>query len=287
MVALIAKDPGTHAYIIFKRLLETPAPVAGPADPYLVCLLGSGNRRAFINRSKLRKYVKDLADQGGSRVLIVTGPSSSGKSYSWYLINHVKQIGGFWPHPIDLSTWSGPPAGPADVMREVAYRLGWETPPVDRTAHEDGQARTLLAWFTGKMGKEASRYWLVFDGLDGSTTTDASLRLVEGIATAAERGNAGELRVVLIEYARLLPEDVDPYVLREPIEKIGVAELRAFLQNAARDAGQRVDDSGLDLLVQELLGSPPHPQTISLPAVSPLAGNLARRFFQANGADHG
>jgi Effector-associated domain 1 len=284
LLKVISEDPASTAYPVFRRLLETPASVQ--ADPFLACLLGTGHRRAFIDRATLRDHIRNLADPDGPRVLIVTGTPSSGKSYSWYLINHVRRQGEFLPHPVDLSQWSGPPAGPADVMGLVAARLCWEMPPVDCTALDDAQARTLLYWFTGKMAREPGRNWLIFDGLQRPTMTDAALRLVEGIATAAEQETAGELRVVLIEYSRSLPQDVDPYALRDQIKQVGVAELRAFFQVAARDVGKEVDGGGLDLLVQEILGPWPYPPIIRLAEVSAKAGNLARRFFK-NGADHG
>jgi hypothetical protein len=286
LIKVISEDSASTAYPVFRRLLERPV-AARPIDPYLACLLGTGNRHAFIDRSMLRDHVRDMADPDGPRVLIVTGPSCSGKSYSWYLINHVRREGEFSPHPVNFSQWSGPPAGPADVMRLVAATLCWEAPPVDHTALDDAQARTLLYWFIGKMAKEPGRTWLIFDGLLGPTVTDAALRLIEGIATAAEQGTAGELRVVLIEYSRSLPQDVDPYALREPIKQVGVTELRAFFQNAAHALGAELDDGALDLLVQQVLGPPPHPQVISLAKVSALAANLARRSFQVNGAHHG
>jgi len=146
---------------------------------------------------------------------------------------------------------------------------------------------TLLYWFIGQMARERGRNWLIFDGLQGPAMTDAAVRLVESIATAAEQGKAGELRVVLIEYSRSLPQDVDPFALRDPIKQVGVAELRAFFQAAARDVGRAIDDGGLELLVQEVLGPLPHPRIISLADVSAQAASLARRFFATNGADHG
>ena len=284
LLTAIRDDPGSAAYPVFARLLTATG--AEPADPFLACLLGTGGRRAFIDRTTLRQCVRELVDPVGPRVLIVTGPPLSGKSYSWYLINHVRRQGGFAPHPVDLSQWSGPPAGPADVMRLITNALCWEMQPADRTAMEDAQARTLLSWFSGKMAAERDRHWLIFDGLQGATITDAALRLVDGIATAAEQEKAGELRVVLIEYSRTLPQEVDPYALREHISQVGVAELRAFFQAAARDVDQEVDSGGLDLLVEEVLGPQPHPAVISLADVSARAGSLARGFFH-NGAGHG
>jgi hypothetical protein len=287
LISRVAEHPNSAAHAeLFQRLLVVTAPAPGEAPPHLVHLLGPARKRPFIDRDDLRLYLTELMS-GSSRVLIVNGPGRSGKSYSWYLISHVsEQLRSFSPYPIDLSSWAGPPAGPVDVMREVTDLLTWKLPPIDATAQEDTHARILTTWFLGRMRKEPEPCWLLFDGLNTSTMTDAALRLIENIAVAAERKQAGELRVILIAHTRPLPEDVDPFALRETISHIGVAQLRAFFTKVAEDAGQAVDDAGLDLLVTELLGPGPPPSPLPIPMLL-AAGELARKAFPRPGGPGG
>jgi hypothetical protein len=288
LVKVVAEHPNSAAHAaLFQRLLVVaPAPV-GETPAHLLPLLGRGARRPFIDRDDLRTLIMELVE-GTSRVLVVTGPGRSGKSYSWYLISHVSErLGSFSPYPVDLSSWAGPPAGPVDVMREVANLLNWELPAMDATAQEDTHARILTTWFVGRVRRETEQCWLVFDGLNAATMTDAALRLIENIAVAAERQHAGELRVVLIAHTRPLPEDVDPFALRDTISHIGVTQLRAFFTKVAAAAGQAVDEAGLDLLMAELLGPGPPPNPLPLPSIAVRAAELARAAFPAAGSGGG
>lgn len=278
LVQLVADHPSSAAYrSLFERLLAAATPAAGGIAPHLLPLVGHG-RRPFIDRDDLRSRVMDLLT-GTSRVLVVNGPERSGKSYSWYLISHLAdRLGSFTPYPVDLSSWAGPPAGPVDVMREIVSLLRLTMPAYDSSAQEDTLARTLSTWFVGQIRPETKPCWLVFDGLNASTTTDAALRLIESIAVAAERAAAGELRVILIAHARPLPDEIDPYALRDTTAFLGEAHLRAFFSKVAEAAGQQVDEAGLDLLVGRLLGPGPPPNP--LPArVLVDAGALARAAF--------
>ena len=285
LVKVVADHPNSAAHAaLFQRLLVVGSPAAEETPPHLLPILG---KRPFIDRDDLRTLVMDLVE-GTSRVLVVTGPERSGKTYSWYLISHVSErLGTFSPYPVDLSSWAGPPAGPVDVMREVANLLNWELPAVDPTAQEDTHARILGTWFVGRVRRETDQCWLVFDGLNTATMTDAALRLIESIAVAAERHQAGELRVVLIAHTRPLPEDVDPFALRETISLIGVTQIRTFFTKVAAAAGQRVDEPGLDLLMAELLGSGPPPNPLPLGTLAVSAAKLARAAFPPPGGGGG
>jgi hypothetical protein len=250
-----------------------------PVQPWQGHLFG-GRRRPFIDRVELRRYLPAMLEPDGPRVLVVNGPRYSGRSYSWHLIAHVSEAcGEYDAYRIDIKEWEGTQLTPVDLMREIASQLGWPTPEVDFTAQEDTQARTLLSWFKPKMRDERRRRWLVFDSLDADRATDAALRLIDNIASAAERHEAGDLRVVLLAYGRSLPGDVDPFILREPLRLIGVPEIRAFFESVAIETGRPAEAAALDELVATLLGTPPPPLPLLLGDVAPRAAELARRAF--------
>ena len=276
LVELIATD--NAGYEIFQRLT---APASDPVllQPWQGSLFG-GRRRPFIDRAELRRYLPVLIEPGGARVLAVNGPRYSGRSYSWHLIAHVSEAcGEYEAYRIDLNDWAGTQVTPTDLMGVIASKLGWPVPEVDPTAQEDTQARMLLSWFTRKMKAERGTSWLVFDSLDADRATDAALRLVEGIAIAADRHEAGDLRVILLAYGRSLPGDIDPYILREPLSPVGVPELRNFFESVAIEMDLRVKADALDDLVARLLGTPPPPGPLLLSDVAPRAAKLAREAF--------
>jgi hypothetical protein len=282
LVELIALD--NEGYEIFQRL-TAPAPDPVLPQPWQGSLFG-GRRRPFIDRAELRRHLPVLIERDGARVLAVNGPRYSGRSYSWHLIAHVSEAcGEYEAYRIDLNDWAGTQVTPTDLMRVIASKLGWPVPEVDLTAQEDTQVRLLLSWFTRKMKHERGTSWLVFDSLDADRATDAALRLVEGIAIAADRHEAGDLRVILLAYGRSLPGDIDPYILREPLSPVGIPELRNFFESVATEMGLRVKEAALDDLVTRLLGTPPPPGPLPLGDLAPRAAKLAREAFC--GGSHG
>jgi hypothetical protein len=276
---------------LFARLLT---PIAGavivpPQDnglPYAVHLVGSTDRpRPFIDRVELRANLKELVSDRG--VLVVNGPAASGKSYSWHFIAYVRDaLQSFDSYVIDLGNWVGTPAGPIDIMKEIATQLDWEPAVPDAEAQEDTLARTLLTWFKSN-AKRAPAFWIVLDGVDRAPLTDGALRLIDGIATAAGRAEAGEARVVLLDYRRPLPLDVDPYVLQETLDPIGVDTLRTFFVDVGEQHGVTLASDVVDDLMTKLLGNPPYPDPLPIATVAPKAGRLAQLFFSTSGGGGG
>jgi hypothetical protein len=277
LVQFVSQDPDNAAYSdLFSQLLSTPPPGTPEDDPFRATFMVAGNR-PFMDRRELRQHLKELEGDFGSRVLVVSGPQRSGKSYSWYLISHIgDQRGSYESYLIDLGIWSGPQAGPAEVMNEITGQMGWDPPPVDPTAQEDTVARILLGWFKGRIRKEPVPRWLIFDGLSLGTVSLGAIRLIENVAVAAERREVGELRVVLLDFDRPLPVDVDPYTLRDQLVHLDVQDIRDFFQRVAQVNGQQIDNAGLEELIGRLLGPPPHPVPLPLWRLAPRLRLLVR-----------
>ena len=171
-------------------------------------------------------------------------------------------------------------------MDEIANQLVWKGLELDRTAQEETHARLVLSWFKGQV-RSVPNLWLVLDGLDVSTVTPAALVLIKGIAAAAELGTAGDFKVVLIALSEPLPDDVEPYVLRDTVTHVDVPHLREFFKSVARDYGHTIDDAGTDVLLTELLGAGPHQAPFRLTEVGPQAVRLATRVFAPAGGGGG
>jgi hypothetical protein len=271
------------AVVVFQQLIA-PVPAPSPVQPWSGCLFG-GRRRPFIDRAEFRRHLPELLEPDGPRVLAVNGPRDSGRSYSWHLIAHVSQASGqYEAYRVDLGDWAGTQVTPADLMREIASQLGWPAPTVDPMAQDDTLVRTMLSWFKNMMRVKHETCWLVIDSLDAERATEPALRLVDGIACAAERHEAGNLRVVLLAYARPLPGDIDPFILRDQFGPIGVAEIREFFMSVAIETGQPAEAAALDTLIDALLGTPPPSGPLLLRDIAPLAAKLARDVFYPSGA---
>lgn len=266
--------------------------LAGPApaddDPFAAHLVGPGSRRAFLDRRDLRDHLRDLANDV-ERVLVVTGPRWSGKTYTRHLIQHLADLRGFTPHYVDCREWTGPPAGPREVMTLLALSLGWEPPDTDTTAQEETVGRFLVAWFNGRMRQEPRTHWVMFDHLDAGTLSPAGLRLVQDLAAAAHLRQAGTLRVVLSAFGGALPHDVDPYVLRDELPLFDLAELHRFFAKLSAATGCEAPSAEeVDAIIAEALGdagAPPPVDRVSRLIAS--VGRLGADMLAGRGAGSG
>jgi hypothetical protein len=250
-----------------------------PQSPFDYCRANLVGRRPFVNRSEFRDKLVSLLTDDGDQVLIIDGPPSSGRSYSWYLISHVgRKSNLFHSYLIDLSKWSDTAAKPADVARIIASELGWPEPAVDLTAQDETTSRTLLSWIKGQAKAHKPVVWLVFDGLDRPNVAESTVRFIGDIATAAGNLELGAFRVVLLAFGRPLPDpNVDPYVLRDRLTDLPLCDLRGYFQSVAEMAGITLTSAQVERLVERLLGAPP-PDPIRVKLLGVQASELAYKL---------
>ena len=236
--------------------------------------------RAFINRVVLRSNLMELTSEGGARVLVIRGGPGLGKSHSWHLINHVAgKTKRFDAYRFDLSDWTGGRLGPRDVMTEICLMLGWTDPVVDSAAQPDTVVRLLISAFMGLSRGRDRRTCLVFDGYTERTTDDWARRLVIGIADAANAGEAGDLRVVLLEVVAPLTDELARDALPEDLGLGTKDDLCRFFDAAAAAVGQRVDEPQMIDLLRHVLGEPPYETEFPLYEIGPRAAQVARTSF--------
>ncbi|MFE9773591.1 effector-associated domain EAD1-containing protein [Streptomyces sp. NPDC005931] len=252
LVQVVSRDENSAAYDIFKLLLTQEDPDR-TSDPCAALLLGSGVPRAFIDRRELRVTLREMLGVPEGRVLIVDGDRRSGKTWTWYLLCHVLRRHGTRPYKIDLSAYAQP-VEVSDIVAELEDQLGWELGQDDPFASEDARVRRVVNRAKQHMRAAARDVWLVFDGLVTTALTPQALRLVENLAEAVARGEAGDrLSIVLIAYAGQLQPSVDPYVWRTHLGPIHVADLHEFFCAIAESAGAGMPPDAADVLVDEVL----------------------------------
>jgi hypothetical protein len=118
------------------RTLAELSSTSAKDDPYLCHLI---YQQPFIDRSELRRNLKDLLSESKSRVLVVTGDRPCGKSYTWFFISQPTLLTGITPVLVDLSEWSEPTT-PIEVMSSIARQLKLTEPRIDE--HAQGPTAT-------------------------------------------------------------------------------------------------------------------------------------------------
>ncbi|MGH8827478.1 MAG: hypothetical protein ACRDVZ_07740 [Jiangellaceae bacterium] len=287
LVECVHAKPGSAAYDVFGRLLAEPRP-RNALEPYDRVLIGSGHRRAFIDREDLRKHLRELVKDEGARVLVITGEGNPGKTYSTYLIGELEdRIGSFTAYTIDFSEWPGQPLGPVGVMTQVARLFNWSEPALDRSEPEPDLAFTIMTWFRGRIADLARPTWLIFDGLDKGKVTDSGMLLIKQLASEAERLASRRLRVVLIGFTGVLLPATEPYALHETITCIGVDQMKAFFERVAEAVGESLAEDAIEVLLQDFVDPGPQPRLKPIEDISGRVGPFALQHFPLAGAGDG
>jgi hypothetical protein len=189
-----------------------------------------GNR-VFLHRQGLRDQLKNLGVDNYSRVMVITGPRVSGKTYSRDFINYVldrdpnqQQL----KHQRLYFHLDDYPAGPGDLAKRIGLRLGVKPDmPASKGEQDSRWVSELFDWMmAGIAADPADLVWLILDGFRVQKLTPDTHDLIARLVEEAD-ANPGKLRLVLLNYQ--LPELLDPYPLKEQIEPITRDHIEAFI----------------------------------------------------------
>jgi hypothetical protein len=258
-------------------------PDANPFDGRLL-----PQRRPFLDRNQIRSSLADLASKDGARVLIVDGPSGSGRSHIWFLITHGCVRLGLAPNsavriqPSQVAV-GGHAWGPLDLMKEVAQRFEWKEPEFDPQAQPDTHVRMLALWFKTNAAKIDRPRWLVIDDVSSLYMTESGQRMAAEIANAAATSEAGELRIVLLGYNGELASDADNVVARENIVYLDADALKAYFKDLAASVGEDLNGDAVELLVSQAAGQPPYAVPLPFREIGAGIGRVANKYLQTVG----
>ena len=240
-------------------------------DPCLARLVGPMARRAVFNRVDLRRLCAELIV--GLPVAFIAGERYSGRSHSWWLIQHVAHTVGFVPLHLDIAREN--PAieyNAARLIADIADQLGIADfdATIRDTAQRSTSPRILTNRLIGRLPSDHRRRWLFIDGLDRPNVESDAVELAERLAEAAANARLLPLQLIIAGYAGSLLDDS----ALERIQPIGRPEVESFFRDVADHLGANVTEDGMQRLLSELyagLGDP-----VDLPTLEREAARMAR-----------
>jgi hypothetical protein len=231
-----------------KRLDPAVKPPPEP-NPFDTLVMRGG--RVFIARDDLRQKLKVIGTKDFSRVMVVNGGKCTGKSYSRFFLNHLKEkekneIQTERVVYVDLDKQVN---NPEDLLKWIGQPLGLKTVP-PRTSEQD--ARTWVPsignWVRegvdAKKAEGTETWWFVLDGFSDKTHESTTYDLIRELATRADL-DLQEIRLLLVNYGQRLGGQ-HLFVIEEKVEEIGEKEVRGFLMQVNDRAAKPYSEKQLD-----------------------------------------
>jgi hypothetical protein len=252
IVAALPRTPATAAELdfILTQLKDQPQPTS--VDPFDEVLL-EGNR-PFANRVDLRLALRTVCEPVGSTLLLVTGEPRTGKSFSFYLAQHIGRQRGFITSQFDVSAFSDPVMLATEVLRRIGVPLKNETTGLE-SAQRTG--KDLADQVKDALEERKQRRLLVFDGFP--LPTDAPLppetvSFIVRLAKYADEELRPFLRIVLIRFNEPLPDAIDDVAERDQAQGFTDADMLAVLKQIAKARGWDVSDQALQDEIAQVSG---------------------------------
>lgn len=223
LLAVDRVNPALVALIHGFQGLREPTPAR---PPHLELVLDGA---PFVNHRPLREALFAMTQDGGPKILQVTGQRTSGKSYSQYLIAHIGRAFGaeiYLAPPLEATTTA------VELAEDIALNL--DLGPLPGLTDDPGDAQTvrrLVRWIVA-MGRKLDRdWWLIFDGFETATVQDSVLMLLAGLAQSVGSGQPERMKLHLLAWDRAISGPPPGRVFEQVLTPFDRAHVKGFLED--------------------------------------------------------
>jgi hypothetical protein len=207
---------------------------------------------AFFDREDLRNHLEDVLDPNcNTRIVVIKGPSPSGKSYSFKLISRVgKGLAGANPQEVPLVDYTQDPAlEPIDLMESIARLLSIPQTEMPRSkrAQDSRIVIKLTEWFVGafnKRGDSTKPVWLCLDGFHLKGCPQWAVDFAVNLAIPCANGSIDNLVLFLVGFDDTkLPSQCDGIYRAEDVTPFSPDHVWTFVKTYAKAQKLTIDDT--------------------------------------------
>jgi hypothetical protein len=252
IVARLARNPVSAPEIdaIEAFLREQPKPTT--TKPMEEVLL-DGNR-PFANRDDLRQSLRDLCQPSGSPLLVITGEPATGKSFSFWLAQHIARQHGFITSEFDVSATADPEKLAVEVLRRIGVPL-----KNDSTGLESGQrlGKDLADQVKDALDERKQKRVFFFDRFPLATEPPLppeTIAFIVRLAKYADEELRPFLRVLLVRFSDMLPDAIDDVTERDQAQPFTDSDMFAVLNQIKTARGWDVSDQALHDVIAQVSG---------------------------------
>jgi hypothetical protein len=228
---------------------------------------------AFFNRHDLREKLDEVLDPGsGARIVVITGPSPSGKSHSFKLISRVgKELAGADTQEILLYDYAqDEKLEPVDLMESITRLLFIPKGemPQSKRAQDSRIVIKLTEWFVGAFNKvrDASKpVWLCLDGFHLKGCPQWVVDFAVNLAIPCASGRIDNLVLFLVGFDETkLPSQCDGAFRTEETSPFTLDHVWEFVQTYAKSLKLTIDANSkqeiINAVFKDILAKPDHAQ---------------------------
>ena len=252
-----------------------------PPNHYQTCFVqGPG---AFIDRDPLRRFLENLTAPNGSNILVVNGPSESGKTYSVQLVTYLRDALGLYELAwSDLRDEIAAEFQPEDLVRSISLQVGWEIeeiPPPMPTSPR--YAKVLCDWIQRQINAGNKPLVIVLDGFHEPSLNARTRELVQEMIRRTSM-NLVRMRLVLLNYTpALIPPKLPVPVGQDETRHLDREDVAQFFRLFFIQRGQPPDEAVIRSIVEEVMGALPADSDCPNRTLNSLITAAAQKLQQA------
>lgn len=186
------------------------------------------NNRILLNRQLLRQAIREMMTDGGRRILIVNGPSGSGKSYTKEFIYHITQeIPNTKVSVINLNAHI---QGASEVAMRMVDSLGGAIPEMQSQEQSfrslDQLADVVMAEFFRNPGINR---WLIIDDCDKTYPNTEIIDFLLILLDKCSVESLPQLRIIITGFDKArLPASLLNRIIFEDIQPLAQKDVERF-----------------------------------------------------------
>jgi hypothetical protein len=252
IAARLPRNPATAAEldVIDTFLKEQPKPTA--ADPFDEVLLEGS--RPFANRADLRFSLRTLCENGGAPLLMVTGDLKTGKTFSFYLAQHMARQRGFVTSQFDVGALVEAEKLASDILRRIGAGLKKEGTGLESRLRS---GEDLADQIKDVIEERRQRRLFVFDGFPlppKPPLPDETHSLIVRLVRYADEELRPFLRLLLIRFTGTLPEVIDDVAERDEAQPFTDGDMLTVMRQVVTARGWSVTDQTLQAEIATVAG---------------------------------
>lgn len=236
-------------------ILKQQQPVPTAADPLDEVLLASD--RPFVNRHALRHQLRNVLHPMGSTLLLIDGEPQTGKSHTYYLLEHVARRG----HRRVANYFVKDSPMPAQLAGAIMQNIGAnEELPQQGPESAERWSEKLATAVKVAVEKQNIPRFLVFDEFPPEPLPPGTLSFIVRLARFADEELRHLLRIMLVGFPGQLPPSLEDVAVRDEAQPFTATDMFEVMRKIAAARKWDVSDEGLraKLTEFEALG----PQTL-------------------------